>query len=510
MAYTINLTNGTVLTTIADGTVNSTSTELTLIGKNYPNYGTFLNDNFVHLLENASNSTAPATPLTGQLWWDTAGNLKVYTGSVWKTIGSVTANTVAPSSPVIGNQWWDSANEQLSVWNGSTWTLVGPAFSSNTGTSGAIVETITSTGNVGHTAVKIYVGNDVVGVFSKDSQYAPDPVLSGFTYVQPGLNLSTTIANTKIWGTAENADQLGTVAAANYARTDVATTFNSTVKVGTGSGLTVGSSDNFTIGVSGTVAQLTNNLNNANIALRSNIGGTLTNTIFVNGINGAVSLVGNLATGGITTATGNINASSYVTVSGSEDATSTSTGALRIATGGVGVAGAVYAGTFVTAGNITGGNITGGNLITTGNVIASYLVGTAVQAQYADLAERFAADAVYSPGTVLTMGGAYEVTLETEELSDNVFGVVSTNPAYLMNAESGTDETHPAIALSGRVPVRAIGKVSKGNRLVSAGNGLARAATQVEITPFNVIGRSLENKIDDGEGIVYAIVKLNS
>lgn len=514
MAYTINLTNGTVLTTIADGTVNSTSAGgtgaggnpiLTLIGKNYSGYGTFLNDNFVHLLENSSGATAPATPLTGQLWWDTAGNLKVYTGSTWKTMGSITANTVSPTSPVVGNAWWDSQNEQLSVWNGTAWTLVGPAFSSNTGTSGAIVETVTDSGNVSHTAVKIYVGNDVVGIFSKDSQYAPDPALDGFTYIRSGLNLSSTIANTKIWGTADNSDQLGSVVAANYARTDIATTFNSTVKVGTGSGLTVGSSDNFTVGVSGTVAQLTNNVNNANIAIRSNIGGTLTSSLFVNGQSGAITLVGDLNTGGITTSVGNLVSSSYLIVGQGDNPVSNVTGAVRV-TGGMGLTGGIFS-----TGNIVGANITtGGTITATGNIVATYFVGTSIQAQYADLAERFEADATYAPGTVLSMGGTAEVTLAGEELSEDVFGVVSTRAAYLMNSAAGSDETHPQIAVSGRVPVRVIGKVKKGDRLVSAGNGLARTGLKSEITPFNVIGRSLQNKTDDQEGTVYAIVKLNS
>jgi len=382
MAYTINLTNGTVLTTIADGTVNSTSTGLTLIGKNYPNYGTFLNDNFVHLLENASNSTAPATPLTGQMWWDTAGNLKVYTGSVWKTVGSVTANSSAPSSPVIGNQWWDTANDQLKLWNGSAWTLVGPAFSSNTGTSGALVESIPADDLTDKVAVSMYVGGEVVGIFSKQA-YTPDPLLTNFGDINPGLNLSTA-ANVKVWGTTDNADKLGSITAANYARTDIATTFNSTVKVGTGAGLTIGSSNNFTAGVSGTVVQLTNNVSDANIAIRSNIGGTLTNSLFVNGQNGAVTMVGNTAIGGIATVTGNINAANYVTISGAEASTSTSTGALRVA-GGAGIVGTVYAGGLVTAGNISGGNL----IATSGNVTANYFIGTSIQAQYADLAERF-------------------------------------------------------------------------------------------------------------------------
>ena len=104
MAYTINLTNGTLLTTIADGTVNTSSTNLTLIGKNYAGYGQFLDDNFIHLLESGANSTPPGAPLTGQLWWDTSSNLlKVYNGSIFKTISAATASSSAPSSNVTGD-----------------------------------------------------------------------------------------------------------------------------------------------------------------------------------------------------------------------------------------------------------------------------------------------------------------------------------------------------------------------------------------------------------------------
>jgi len=125
-----------------------------------------------------------------------------------------------------------------------------------------------------------------------------------------------------------------------------------------------------------------------------------------------------------------------------------------------------------------------------------------------DVVERFHADMVMEPGTVVEMGGLYEIISVIEDLTNNVFGVVSTKPAHLMNAGAGTDETHPAIAMNGRVPVKVIGQVNKGDRLVSAGNGFARAATAEEATAFNVIGRSLENKDTDGEGTVEAIVKV--
>ena len=116
MAYTINLTNGTTFATITDGTVN-TASSMTLIGKNYAGYGQFLDDNFIHLLENSANTTAPASPLTGQLWWDSTNTLlKVYAGAAgWKGLGGATASSSQPSPSIIGDLWYDTVNQQLKV-----------------------------------------------------------------------------------------------------------------------------------------------------------------------------------------------------------------------------------------------------------------------------------------------------------------------------------------------------------------------------------------------------------
>jgi hypothetical protein len=562
MAYTINLTNGTTLTTIADGTVNDTSSSLTLIGKNYAGYGTFLNDNLVHLLENFSDDTQPAVPLTGQLWWDTAGNLKVYTGSAFKTLGSTTSSGTAPSGAVTGNAWWDTINQQLNIYNGTGWTLVGPAFTSNTGTSGTIVGTIldnTSPTPQSHVAVNVYVSNTLVAIVSKDATYTPATAITGFSTIKPGFNLISTsgISGVAYWGTASDASGLGNVAAANYARTDIAETFDNTLTINNNGGLKVGTSNNFKAFVNGTRVELTNDVNNADTAIRSNIGGTVANVIAVTGSSGAITISNALSVSGATTSSG------YLTASQGEDATSNVTGAVRV-TGGIGLTGAIFATGNVTASSlnisrvVASGNISAANLsvsgisslnslTTSGNITAAaltvsgtstfggtagvqsivpttantYTLGssaswfstvyaTAIQSYYADFAERFAADAAYEPGTVVEIGGEKEVTLATDELSDSVFGVISTNPAHLLNSGAGTNETHPPIAVNGRVPVKVIGKVKKGDRLVSAGRGYARAGTREEITQFNVIGRALESKLDSGKGIINAIVKLNS
>jgi hypothetical protein len=134
--------------------------------------------------------------------------------------------------------------------------------------------------------------------------------------------------------------------------------------------------------------------------------------------------------------------------------------------------------------------------------------GSTLQATYADLAERFESDSEYEPGTVVELGGDKEVTAVKEDASESVFGVISNTAGYLMNAKAGNDATHPAIAMTGRVKVKVLGQVNKGDRLISAGSGYARSAKKGESTPFNTIGRALEEKLTDGTGKVLAAVSV--
>ena len=140
------------------------------------------------------------------------------------------------------------------------------------------------------------------------------------------------------------------------------------------------------------------------------------------------------------------------------------------------------------------------------------LHATATAAQYADVAERFEADAPMSEGAVVMVGGDAEITETTSELSDEVFGVISSQPAYAMNSAAGNSESHPYVAMTGRTPVRVTGAVTKGQRLVSSAiKGCARAvATGESITPFHVIGRALESSSDSGIKLVNCAVRTNN
>ena len=427
MAYTINLTDGTIFATIADGTINTSAQPvLTLVGKNYAGYGEFLDENFIRLLENGSNTTPPGAPLTGQLWWDSANSLmKVYNGTTFKTISSATASSTAPTSNVTGDLWWDTTNSQLKAWNGASFTLVGPASSSGQGTSGAIVETITDNVAVDHVVIQMWVNNVIVAIISKDATFTPQVAISGFATIGPGIQLSTVVSNAIFNGTSSDSNALGGVAAANYLRTNINDTTTGTLGILNDTGLTVGADQDAKISVTTATSAVTiaNQTSGANLIFQVNVAGTPTTAMTIFGANGVIS-------------------------------------------------------------------------------------GTQINANYADVAERFASDVEMTAGTVVELGGSAEITSCIDELSENVFGVISTRAAYLMNSAAGSDLTHPPIAMTGRVPVKVTGSIRKGDRLVAAGNGLARAARPGEATAFNVIGRALEAKESESLGVIEAIVTI--
>lgn len=475
MAFTIRLTDGTVLTTVDDGTIDDTTCDLTLIGKNYVGYGTIYNDNLVHLLENFSSDSAPENPLEGQLWWDKAGNLKVYTGSVsgFKTLGTVNTSNIRPATSVTGSSWWDTVNQQLYVYNGTDWILVGPAFSANVGTSGLVTELIKDTDDNVHTVSTLYVQSQVLGIYSKDQEFYPEPLINGFSTIKPGFNFisDAVINDISLWGSAS---QLGGVSYQYYARTDIDTTFDENVTV-TGNVISSGNvSGTYFLGNGAFLTGVTS-YTNANVQsylpiYSGNLVSLTGNVITTANVTGSYFLGNGRFLTGMPATYSNANVQSYLPT---------------------------YTGNLV---SLTG------NVISTANVHADYFVGTALEALYADLAEMFLSDGVYTPGTLVKIGGDYEITQENNIASDNVFGVISSDPAYLMNA-SLTNAL--PVALSGKVPVRVIGTSNKGDRLISAGNGLAKSGDLNEITPFNIIGRSLENKYNENEELILAFVSIN-
>jgi hypothetical protein len=595
MAYTINLTDGNVFATIADGTVN-TSSSMILVGKNYAGYGEFLDENFIHLLENGANTTAPAAPLTGQLWWDkTNFLLKVYNGSIFKTISAATSSATAPVSNVQGDLWYDTVNQQVKVYTGAAFIVVGPAFSSTQGTTGAIPETINDSGASPHFVTSLYVNNTRVAIVSKDATFTPAaPINADFPSIFNGITLWNS-GSPVFGGSATNAQLLDNLDSTDFMRATANTATSGTVRINNDLGLFVGTGNAAVISETGNDGVVRSGISGGNLVIQSNVGGTLFDVARALGASGTfavsnaatvgttLSVTGNItganintgaqvvATGNVTG--GNITTAGLITASGAITSTANvtggnlRTGGLVSATGNItsaaNVAGQFFIGNgsqltglslgvsvtkFVngtTEGNVgvSGGNInfnvagtsnvavfttTGGVFtgLTTpsiaksgtnavGNIGSSSnyfnrVFATATTALYADVAERFAADEVMEPGTVVELGGAKEITRATNDLSEQVFGVISTNPAFMMNGGAGEDDTHPAVAMTGRVPVKVIGYIKKGDRLVSAGDGVARAALPGEATAFNVIGRSLVDKPTPESGTIEAIVTIKN
>jgi hypothetical protein len=293
MAYIIRKTNGTTLGTILDGTVDTAQTSLTLVGRNYSNYGQIMTDNLVSLLENFAYDIEPSNPLSGQLWWDTSAKLlKVYTGTYFKIISSATAQNSdivgAPSTVVAGDIWWDTYAEQLYVYDGTTpydvdgWKLVGPVWSKVNGKSGALWEQITDTGSAIHNVVSLYIDGTRTAIISQDSEFTPGTAITGFTSIKTGHNLRSTQT---LWGTANNASYLGGVIASNYFRTDINNSTTGNLRIVNDSGITIGAGLDLTLSVSGVDASITNN-SDGDINLVTNS----TTYLTVNGATGVVEV----------------------------------------------------------------------------------------------------------------------------------------------------------------------------------------------------------------------------
>jgi hypothetical protein len=202
------------------------------------------------------------------------------------------------------------------------------------------------------------------------------------------------------------------------------------------------------------------------------------------------------------------NASGTSTTTGNMSVVGTVTSSTLNSTGAISATGTITGGNLsVGTGTITGGNIVNSNANGVGNIgSASTYFNTvfakATSAQYADLAEMYAADAEYAPGTVVSFGGDQEITVCAHESDTRVAGVVSTNPSYIMNAALEGEHV-VAVALTGRVPTRVVGTVAKGDLMVSAGNGAAKADNNARNGA--VIGKALED-FDGAEGTIEVVV----
>ena len=209
MTYNINKTDGSLLAQVADSAIDQTSTDITLIGKNVSGYGEYINENFIKILENFASSTQPNNPIAGQIWYDTVGGrLKVYNGIGFGVGSGPIVSGSQPTSFVEGDFWIDNINKQLYFYDGTDLTLAGPIYKDTQGKSGFEVNTIVDSFLIEHTAVFLWIGNSLLGIFSKDIAYTPLNPITGFTgQIRRGFNPGT-LTGQKFYITSAASDAL--------------------------------------------------------------------------------------------------------------------------------------------------------------------------------------------------------------------------------------------------------------------------------------------------------------
>ena len=529
MAYTINKTDGNVLTTITDGTINTTSSSLTLIGKSYSGWGENLNENLVKLLENSSGTSAPSTPMTGELWFDTnVGQLKVYNGTAFEPTGGAQPSGTAISSPGVGDLWLNSTDDQVFVYTGDSrshqindkWELLGPAFKATDGESGWRIETITSSGG-DKVVSSMFSAGTRVAILSKE-EFTPS-ALTGFATIKAGITLNSTISGVVFEGTNTEAAFLNIsgstndgnkIAGANFLRSDEADTTAGRITINSNDGLVVGTGSELLLTVDTNDVKFRQQSNNKDIIFEVNKGGSNTEVARMVGQTGMFR-VKDLEVTGTQVIMNTTNMSVEDNIIELNRNISSASGmpnftGIKANRGETGASTEedlfwVWDETFSDDGTTTFGNAGGAwsayrsddnlsnkNLV---DIRANVVHATSTSAQYADLAERYTTDADYEPGTVVMFNGDPEVTICNTDMCPKVAGVISESPAYLMNAS--LQDSAATVALMGRVPVKVKGNINPGDMLVSAGGGFARAESNPALG--SVIGKALSsNTVSEG------------
>lgn len=419
MPYILNKTNGSVIAIVQDAGLD-TSTDLTFLGRNFAGYGEPQNENFLKLLENFSNSSAPPKPIEGQLWFNsTTKKINVFDNTQWKSISNLEVRTTEPPTVSVenftaGDLWFNRNSAQLYGYNGSRFVLIGPLTGDDvTANWRGSREFSTLEPNTPKYNIKAVIGdrNEVVAVVSNES-YTVEPGTTSFPIWdgitgQSVVKKGITLVGSGVSGNSESADVYFWGSAAHSLRSNTST---------------------FSTGIVAT----------------SN---TNTNSLF------AVPFI-------VATTTGS---TAFIDGSGLTYNPSTKTLATNI------------------------------------------FDGIATSAYYADLAERYSADADYPVGTVVVIGGSKDITVTNKHADTAVAGIISQHPAYMMNSAAGPSSTHPYVALRGRVPCKVIGPIKKGDLLVTSKiPGHAEVMTQDD-NPNALVGKALQD-FSGESGIIEVLV----
>jgi len=276
VSYKLNKTDGSLLVDLVDGSLDTTSTDISLIGKNYSGFGESINENFIKILENFANTSAPSLPLKGQLWFDsTESRLKVYDGTNFRTSGGPIVQNSQPGVGVVaGDLWINNATKQLHFYDGTNFNLAGPIYTSDQGKSGFETLTILDTQNNSKTIVKFSIGGTLIGVFS-NNEFTPAAAyaITGLANIKKGFNIISTVTDFVFRGSADSAaalvDNAGVAkSASQFLSADSNSVTTGTVTVANSGGITIGTAQNNIQKVVGTSVVNENQLSNHDYKIR--------------------------------------------------------------------------------------------------------------------------------------------------------------------------------------------------------------------------------------------------
>ena len=497
MAYQIDRFNRTPLTTVEDGTLDET-TDIKFVGKNYAGYGEIHNENFLFLLENFAGANEPPKPVSGQVWYDAGSDRMKFRDSnnSWRTIGGAETSATQPAGLAEGDFWWDTANDQLYVYNGTEFILIGPQGAGENQTQ-MVSRTVLDTNDVARPVIVSIVNNVPITVYSPTEftiKSVSGNTIEGFTTIRQGVTLKNTENATgetstdyRFWGTATDADRLQGFAADDFVRTD-SPTFAQLIE--SDLGILVNSVFSFAVeaGVGG----------DQNYGVIKNISGANNDIKFItlNGQSQETHMMSLNATGLEPGATDTfdigVSAQNRWNNVWAQNFKGTADKALQIRNGN---SGSAY--TYATDAGIQG---TVAVRTSDNKLVADIFEGTATSARFADLAEKYTTAETHPVGTVMHVCEDVAHEIAPCMLDSFPVGVISESPAYLMNSESDGQ----AIALEGRVPVRVIGEVRKGQIVYVDADGTA--STRYNGNPR--VGVALETNLDASEKLVECILKL--
>ena len=509
MAYTIDTYSNSRSWKIEDGTIDQT-TDLKLVGKNYAGYGEIQNENLIFLLENFAGQVEPPRKIAGQIWFDTSNSkLKFYDGLKWRTTGGAEVSSSVPTGLKEGDFWWDTSNEQLYTYNGGDFVLIGPQ-SAGSGQTQIVSRSVRDTTGASRNIIAAVVNDETVMTFSTldftiDTSDV-DSNVPGFDRIRPGITLKNTINSSggvtagafRLVGTATNAEKLGGFADTEYVKGNNAT-FTGLARF-PDIGLQIGDSGDISIKVINDNRAVFSNDNGQFIDFKAkDLFGAVLNPITIRYDAVIPGTYADATIGGAVTAE-RWNAVYADRLSGVSDL---ATAMLRPS--------AIYNsdpvnGTLQNTGGSSDAlypsEATAANTIpirdANGDIFARRFQGIATEAWYADLAENYTTDQEYPVGTVMCVGGTEEAT--AANLGNIAIGVISLEPAYLMN--KGCDGQ--AVGLKGRVPVRVMGPVAKGQAVYVYKDGCA----STEVNGGCMVGIALVSSDDAGEKLIECVLKV--